>query len=324
MRRIIIIVGVLVFFATNSYAFWIWSPKTKKWLNPEYSSYTGPNLQLKKGLSYFNSHKYKLALNEFRKLIQYYPDAFSAAQAQYYIGRCFEYLKRPYRAFQEYSKLIVSYPNSKKIQDAVKAEFNIGKYFLTVKPKRILGIPLMLTEDYPVVEIFKNIVKNSPYSKYAPKSLYNLGVFFIQNGRYDEAKSTFKKLIDSYPGSGLTNEAEYELATSTYKASLSSDYDQSDTSKARQSLKELLKNNNSSSSRKLSQLTVKLVRQKLNSVREKEAKKNFDTALFYEHQNKFKSALIYYRIVINNYSNTPFAKLAYDKIKALSEGKLKK
>jgi len=304
--------GILLLTAVNSYAFWIWSPKTKRWLNPQSASYISPDLQLKGALNYFNSHKYKLALGKFRGLIKRYPDARQAAQAQYYVGRCFENLRQPYRAFEAYNKLISTYPNSKKIQTALAAEFAIGKSFLSWKAKRILGMPLTLMEDHPAVEIFKKIVATSPYSKYAPKSLYNLGVFFIKRARYEEAKSALEKLIDNYPESALVDKARYELAMSSSHASLNEDYDQSGTIQARQDLEEFLQDNNSAG-------VAKRASQQLNIIKEKEAKKNFDTALFYERQDRFSSALIYYHIVVNNYPGTSFAKLAHSKIKTLKE-----
>lgn len=312
MKRVIIAVIALIFISFDSYAFWIFSPKKDKWLGSA-ASYSGPVSQLKDAKGYFNNHKYKRALKEFAKLIKRFPDSKEAAEAQYYIALSFEKINDPYRAFLEYNKLITTYPNSNRIQDAVASEFRIGTDFLKWKPKRVLGVPLSLFEDHPSVEIFNKIVKTSPYSEYAPRALYKLGVFFIEHSRNEEAKEAFKKLVDNYPDSKLAAKARYRLALAISNSIPATDYDQSDISEAYRRLEDI------SSGKDKNNKEAKDVLEEMKTIRAREAKKNFDIASFYEKQNKFKSALVYYRIVADKYKDTSFAGIARRKIEILKK-----
>ncbi len=311
MRKILsfAVFFTLLIIIPNIYAFWIWSPKTGQWRSS--NSIRTPDLQLKDALEDFSNHKYKKALGEFRKIVRQFPDAYEAAEAQYYIGKCFEALKNPYRAYLEYNKLIEIYPNSKHIQEAVRAQFNIGKSFLEWKEKRILGVPLVLLSDHPSVEIFRKIVDTSPNSEYAPKALYELADFFEKRNRLDEAKEVLHKLIDNYPENELAKKARYKLAFIKSKILTETDYDLTEAEDAERDLKQLLTERGDSDSSALK------ASEELANLREKEAKKNFDIASFYEKQNRFKSAVIYYRIVMDKYPDTSFAELAKERIESL-------
>ncbi len=309
MKRILTIGMFFVLVTVNSYAFWIWSPKTGQWRSSD--SVWSPALDFKEALCDFNIGQYKRALARFKNIVKYFPDTHEAAESQYYIARCYEYLNNPYRAYLEYNKLTEIYPNSKHIQEAIAAEFHIGKSFLKWKEKRFLGIPLVLLSDHPSVEIFRKIVDTSPNSEYAPRALYELANFFEKNNRLDEAKEALRKLIDNYPESKLSKEARYKLFLIKSKILEDTDYDLTEVRDAQRDLKQLLTEKDDSDS------LVAKASEKLADLREKEAKKNFDIASFYEKQNRFKSALIYYRIVVDKYPDTSFAELAKEKIESL-------
>ncbi|MFH1767601.1 MAG: outer membrane protein assembly factor BamD [Candidatus Omnitrophota bacterium] len=305
---------ILIFTCFNAYPFLIWSPKTGKWKDPLSTPQGSPQAQLKEGLEFFNTGDYKRALKEFSKMKSYYPDAFEAAEAQYYIARCFERLNNHYRAFSEYEKLIRTYPNSKRIQEAVKNQYYIGEYLSETKEKRFLGVPLSVLNEHPAVEVFETIAETSPYSEYAPKALYKLGLFLLERSRYDEAKDAFSKLIDSYPDNELVDSAKYHLALSSSKSSAGSDYDKTAISDARQRLEEVIEKNPQSD-------VSKEAREKVKAIKDKEAQKDFDTALFYEKQDKINSARIYYQSVIDNYPQTDYAVKAREKIRVLEQAR---
>lgn len=310
MKKIVVISIILMFIGQNAYSFWIWSPKTQKWKNPEYSAKASPEIQFKEALAFFDKQEHKRALKEFKKIIKTYADAKEAAEAQYFIARSYEELDKWYRAHLEYQKVISRYPNSMRIQEAIKRSYDIGERFLTWEPKRFLGVPITALEDHPSIEIFKKVVEVGPYSEYAPKALYKMGVLLLEKKRFEEAKDTFKKLIDEYPQDQLFLGAKYKLALAISKTSLRLDYDQSATKEARQKMEDFIKQHSSSDK-------VNEAAKQLSSLQAKEAEKNFNTACFYEKQDKTQSALIYYRLVISQYPNSPVASAAEEKIKSL-------
>ena len=196
MKKTIICLFIFTVFTTSAYPFWIWSPKTQKWKNPQHSALATPYLQYKEAVKSFDSEDYKKAYKEFKKLLVHYPDAKEAAEAQYYIGRCLEKMDKLYDAFLEYQKVIDSYPNSQRITEVIEREYNIGEYFLNREPKQWIGISIYDFVDHPSVHIFKTIVDKVPYSEYAPRAQYKLGMIFSNLSRYEEARDAFGKVLD--------------------------------------------------------------------------------------------------------------------------------
>lgn len=314
MRKTIIFL-LLTLFSFNAYSFWIWSPKTQKWKNPKYSPLATPFLQFKEAENLFTEKKYKEAHQEFKKLLIHYPDSKEAAEAQFYVGRCLEEMGQPYQAFIEYQKVIDSYPNSQRINEVIEKEYNIGEYFLNKEPKKWLGVSLYDFVDHPSLEIFRKIVDKVPYSPYAARAEYKIGLLLMKLGRYDEAKDAFQKVGDNYPDSEWASPSKYQLALASSKASGGADYDSTSVEEATKKLDEFIKEHPDADISPQASAQLK-------ELRNREAKKNFDIAEFYVKQNKHKAAEVYYNVVLDRYPDSDYvekAKLGLEKIK----GKLK-
>ncbi|MFH1318216.1 MAG: tetratricopeptide repeat protein [Candidatus Omnitrophota bacterium] len=200
MIKVVVFI-LLSLFSFNAYSFWIWSPQTKKFKNPKYSALVTPYLQYREAQKYFDDKQYKVSLQKFKKLIVNYPDAVEAAESQFFIGKCYQELKQPYQAYLEYLKVLVSYPNSQRIKEIVKSQYEIGEYFLSREPKRWLGVSMYDFVEHPAIEIFKTIVDKVPYSEYAAVAQYKLGVLLMGLVRFDASREAFQKVIDDYPDS---------------------------------------------------------------------------------------------------------------------------
>ena len=306
---------IFMFFVSltlNAYPFWIWSPKTKKWKNPTQSPLPTPQLQLERAVDEFDAQQYKVAMKELRKIIVNYPDAREAAEAQYYIGRCWEELKNPYQAFLAYQKVIASYPNSLRIQEIVEREYKIGEYFLEKEPQQWLGMSIYDFVEHPSLEIFGTIVDEVPYSPYAAPAQYKRGLLLAKLGRYQEAKDEFQKVLDNYPESEWAQAAKYQLAISSAHASGGVDYDDTSRKEAIAGFSEFLKKHPDT------QLTQE-AEEHFKKLREQDAQKNFDIAQFYARQHKKESAIIYYKMVIDNFPETTYAQEAQKALKSLEQ-----
>ena len=93
----------------TSFAYWIWTPESKKWTNPKYAPKESPQEQLNFAKTYYEAKDYTTAYNEFKKLIKYYVDAVEAPEAQYYMGLCLVEMGKYYEAYQALQKIIDKY-----------------------------------------------------------------------------------------------------------------------------------------------------------------------------------------------------------------------
>lgn len=312
MKKIAIFLILVLLSSNNAFGFWVWSPKTQKFKNPKYSPLVTPFLQLKEGEKTFEKKKYQRAFREFKKILMHYPDSKEAAEAQYYLGRCLEEMNKPYQAFLEYTNVIEKYPNSKRINEVVERQYKIGEYFLSRAHKQWLGVSIYDFVDHPAVEIFTKIVEKSPYSKYAAQAQYKLGLLLTQLKRYDEGRDAFQKVIENYPDSEWAPAAKYQLAITTAKGAPGEAYDTTSVKEATERLDEFIKEHPEAD------IASSAIEQ-LDELKSMEAKKNFDIAQFYEKQKRYESACIYYGLVIDKYPGSHYAKASKSKLKQLED-----
>lgn len=302
-RKLTILIAtiVLIFWVGETSAFWIWTPETKRWINPKYSPEENARLQLQEVKKHFNNEQYSIALRDAKRLVSYFPNAREAADAQFYIGACLEKLGKAYEAYKAYQLAIEKYPFSQKIMEMTQCQYEIGKLFLEGKARQSMGS--ILSGDEPAIEIFNSVIENAPYSEFAASSQYKLGLALVKVKHLYEAKEAFQKVLDNYPDSEWTESAKYQIAVVTARVSGGFVYDQATTVSARKQFEDLVK---SYPDAQFSQEA----KDKITQLKTEEAEGHFNIARFYEKQKAFQSARIYYQYVIDNYPTSSWAEEA--------------
>lgn len=309
----IILLFTLYFLLSTSYvhAYWIWTPKTGRWINPKWEIKPTPKQQLDYALEFYNQKNYNEASREFRKLIKKYPKSYEAAEAQFYIGLCLENQKKLYEAYQAYQRVIDIYPFSEKINDVIKKEFDIAEAFISGKERKALGV---LPLENPAIEILEKVIENSPYGPLAPLAQYKLGLVLKSLARFTEAEEAFTKVISNYPQSEWSEPAKYQIAVCLASISPKPDYAQELTEEAREKFEEFVKSHSEA------ELSSDAER-KILELKEKEAESNFKIASFYEKQKDYKASKVYYRYVIENYPESIWATKSLERLKILERKK---
>lgn len=313
-RQIILfIICLSFFFCWEAKAYWIWTPETKKWINPKYAVKDTPQEQLEWAMILYMEKNYEQAINEFKKLIKHYPNSSQACDAQYYIGRVYEEMGKYYEAFKAYQKVIDVYPYTQKVEEIIEKQYRIGDLYYTGHKDNFLGINLGSPLER-ALEIFQKVIDNAPYGQYAAISQYKIGIILGKLGRYGEARQAFIKLEKNYPDSEFAKEAKYQIGLLGYKVSPKSHYTQEETDTAIKEMEEYL---NFSPKSSLTEDAQKILR----DLRNKKAESLFKIAQFYERQKKFESALVYYEDIVNQYSDTEWAPKSLEKISIIKQKK---
>ena len=299
MKRIIL--ALLIIFSLSfqpAYSYWIWTPKTGKWVNPKNLPKDNPKEQFAYAKSFYDNKKYEEAKREFRKLLKAYPKSAEAAEAQYYLGLTEEEQGKLYEAYQAYQMVIDKYPFSERIQEVIEREYKIAEKFMAGEKRKALGVTLPV--ENPAIEIFGKVVENSTYGPLAPKAQYKLGLVLKGLLRYYEAEEEFSKVVSRYPDSEWAAAAKFQIASCRASLSKGPAYDQGAAQEAKEKFEEFVKEHPDA--------VLSLDAEKnINSIREKEAEANFNIAQFYEKQKVFDSARIYYKDIMNNYADSPWA-----------------
>ncbi|MCU0651089.1 MAG: outer membrane protein assembly factor BamD [Candidatus Omnitrophica bacterium] len=307
---IITLAAFFILLSAPCHAYWIWTPKTGKFVNPKTEVKSTPKDQLEFATSLYDSKSYEEAKKEFRKLIKNYPKAVEAAEAQYYLGAIEARQGNLYEAFLAYQKVIDKYPFSERIGEINELEFKIGEEFMAGSKRKALGITLPV--DNPSIEIFTKVVENSTYGPLAPKAQYKLGLVLKSLERYYEAEEAFSKVITSYPDSEWVEPAKFQLAVTRASVSKSSAYDQGATREAKQKFQEFVQEHPDA-------ILTPEAEKHIEELSTKEAESSFNAGVFYEKQKAWESARIYYEDVINNYPDSDWAAKSASRLSAMEK-----
>ncbi len=314
MRRITII--LIAFFFTLSlspaYSYWIWTPKTGKWINPKAAVKSTPKEQFDLARGSYDTKKYEDAKREFRKLLKHYPKSVEAAESQYYLGLTEDTQGNLFEAYQAYQKVIDKYPFSERIPQIIEREYKIGDAFLSGQKRKAMGVPLPV--ENPAIEIFSKVVENSTYGPWAPTAQYKLGLALKGLLRYYEAEEAFNKVVSNYPDSEWTAPAKFQIASCRAAVSRGPEYDQGAAGEAKEKFEAFVKEHPDAV---LSGEAQKNIEQ----LNEKEAASNYSIARFYEKQKALGAAKIYYNDVINNYPNSKWAAEAIARLQVMQKKK---
>jgi len=271
-----------------------------------------PESQFEFAKSLYEIKDYKGARKEFLKLFKAYPESYEASESQYYIGMIEEEQGRLYEAFLAYQMVIDKYPFSERIQEIIEREFKIGESFMSGEKRKAMGVPLPV--ENPAIEIFSKVVENSTFGPLAAKAQYKLGLLLKGLMRYYEAEDAFNKVITNYPNSEWADASKYQLAVTRAATSRGPSYDQGAAKEAEEQFEEFIKEHPDAT---LSRQAEK----NLQNLREKEAQGNYEIAEFYEKQNAYQAARIYYQDVINNYPTSEWSVRAVEKLRMMEEKK---
>ncbi len=309
MKKAILFVSMLLAFAVlapSVHAYWVWSPDLGKWVNPKNASKDTPEEQFAWGMELYNKKDWDRAIEEFEKLPEAFPSSRLAAEGVFYIGLAWEERKDLAKAADAFQKLVDRYPYSDRIKDAVKREFEIANQFADGAKMKLVGVPLLSGQE-KALDIYKHIVKSSPFGTYGDQAQFRIGEVYKAQAEFEEAQKAFQAVVDEYPSSDLVSKARYQIAYCSMQASKKSQYNEQYAQRAIEEF-EGFKNTFPGDQQTLE------ADESIKALRAKKALSNLETAQFYEKQGKLASAKVYYQEVASKYSDTPSGEFARKKM----------
>ncbi|MEI6438334.1 MAG: outer membrane protein assembly factor BamD [Candidatus Omnitrophota bacterium] len=312
-----LIVAALFAPALPARAFWIWTPQTGKWVNPKYDVKPSPQEQLEYAQGFFDAKQYPEALREYKKLLKAYGKSREAAQAQFNIGRIWEEMKKYFLAVDAYQKVVDRYPFSDLGPKVVERQYVIANLFMEGKAKDTRFATSLLGNEYNLVDVFRNVIKNDPYGQYAPASQFKIGLFYLGRNEYQQARDEFEKTVNDYPDSKWAESARYQIAVADAKRSVPAQYDQKVTTVAKAGFEDFVKANPES------ELSAD-AKKEIERLKLKEAENAFVVAKYYQKNKQPKAATIYYQGVIDKYGDTVWADKARTEINMIKSGAVRK
>lgn len=317
MKRVIVVFIAAAAFLAVSFppqadAYWIWTPKTGKWVNPKTQVRATPKEQFDFAKSFYDAKKYEDAKREFSKLLKHFPKSFEAAESQYYLGLLEEVQGRLYEAFQAYQKVIDKYPFSERIPEINEREYKIAEAFMAGEKRKAMGVALPV--ENPAIEILMKVIENSTFGPLADKAQYKLGLVLKSLTRYYEAEDAFNKVITNYPNSEWAEAAKFQIASCRASLSRGAEYDQFAVKEAKEKFEAFVREHPEA-------VLSREAEKNIDQLKEKEAENNYNVAVFYEKQKSWEAAKVYYNDILTNHPQSIWAARAMERMRILDQRK---
>ena len=258
--------------------------------------------QLHKAEAFETSGDLKRALSAYQAVLRKFPDTGAGPKAQLKIAELCEATKEPDRAFVQYGKYLTKYPRGDDFDKCVEAQFRIAGLFLNGEKRKLFGIKTFSSMER-AQQMFQDIVKNAPFSKYAALAQFNIGQALEKQGKLPEASAAYQEVLDKYSADPISGDAQYQIGYIFLQQADNGSNDRGAREKARDAFEDFMMKY--PQSEKVVQAKDNVTKLAGNNL-----KKTLDVAQFYEKTKNYKAATIYYDEVLRDGANSPEALIA--------------
>jgi len=262
----------------------------------------------------YAAKNYDAAVNAYKRFLKTYPGSRLAPKAQLQIADLLLLQGRWSAAFDAYQKLITSYPNTPEFEGAVARQVLIANSYLDLSRIMVLGysVPVPgVTGAERAQKMYEAILKNAPYSIYAPITQFNLGLAFQRQKAIKQARDAYQLVLDKYPNSDVCDDALYQIAYIYMRLGLtSSSQDLSALVLSKEAFEDFLLQYPKSEK-------APQARDNLATIGRTEAGNLLDIAKYYDWSKNYKAAIVYYNDIIRKQPKSADAETAKTRIEEL-------
>lgn len=241
---------------------------------------------LAQGKKYLADGKNGKAKDVFEKVSEKYPLTSAASSCQFELARLLEEDNDYLKSFEAYQKFIEQHKQSELYGEAVQRQFEIATNSMTGKTGSFLGMKAKV-QPSRIIELYEQIAVNAPYSRFAPLSLYNIGLLERDAGHDEESIVAFQRVSDKYPDSPLAVEARKRVFE-IRKSNPTRDDDRFLT--MQEELEDIIRLHPEDPE-------VDNFKEEIGKMDEREAEKKFNIGRYYEKKGNPRAAAIYYQDV---------------------------
>ena len=179
-----------------------------------------PLAQLRIADCYIKEEEPELAVAEYRKFIEFYPDHRYAPYAQYQIGLVyFNQIEGYERGYGEAEKALVEFEKLKKIyprnpyREIVELKIEQCKKII-VDYELMVGEFYMKRDNYPAaIARFSGVLKSYPDTEEKERIYFELATAYKKAGDREKSKDLLNKLLKEYPSGSYAADGKKELSS---------------------------------------------------------------------------------------------------------------
>lgn len=249
------------------------------------------------------------ALSGYRTVVRRYPRSPQASNAQYRIAYLLEKMGDLENAYRAYLKLNKDYPRSEDFSASLEGQMRVANAYLEGRRAKVLGIPTLPSMSR-AVDMYTAIIKNAPYSRYAPAAQFNLGRAKEKQGDNANAIAAYQVVIDKYPTSDVADDAMFQIGYVYMSIMRTGSYDRNAAKFSREYFEDFLvaypRHEKAAQAREY-----------LKSLTSVQVRSSLKTAEYYDKQKVWKAAVMHYNEVVRTMPGTKDASVAEKRLAQL-------
>ncbi len=267
--------------------------------------------ELKSAKQLFDKADYRAAAKAYRAAELYADSPYIKYDALTKAADAFAKAGQKYKQFKCYEDLIAGFPDKINFTEIVDAEYKIGNAF----QKGYRDTPLYwlpwIKDSNKAPEIYKKILKQAPFAKFAPALKLKLGRIYLEEEKNEKALRTFRQIIKEHPRTKEAKYARFELANALVQLSKKAgDGDGAYAREAEAVLNESLKIYPKDPE-------TLWLKQSMNETDNVRSERLYNLAEFYESRDNPEAAKRYFNDLISRFPDSRFAKKSEVHLKKL-------
>ncbi len=266
---------------------------------------------------------FRLAAEKFKSAAKNWPDSSFQQDALLMKGESYFFAEDFYKAEQAYAELIKNYPRNPYVDRVDTRRFEIADYWLKHdavdhKPFVMVNfsdntLPLNDTRGHGK-RVLEKIRLDNPIGKASDDATMRLAVAAFEREDYETAADTFADLRITYPDSEHQFKAQFLELQSLLLAYQGPKYASVPLTEAEKRVKQILRQFPRESQEQREELNRTYAK-----IRYLLAERHWDQADFREKKKEWGSAKYYLKILVKDFSDTPFAEQAQEKLDTLAD-----
>jgi len=270
-----------------------------------------PEKQNEKARRLQNIGDSRQAADQFKRLADVYSESENAEEGLVYSAKNYLAAGDFTHAREELNALRRRYANPVYLDAIGESEVALGRGFLEGKGEG--GTYTLKSRLRKAEAIFQRQLDSDPQGRWAGDSLFGLGQCAQARGAYSEAIKKYKDLLDKYPRSELRAEAEGNIAECISKRDPTPERTESETEEAQRRIKQAFDEASAADV----DIDMEALKDNERQLKERQARKRYDQALFYEKNTHFRAAEVYLELIIERYPDTEWTEKAKAELQRL-------
>ncbi len=187
---------------------------------------------MNEGQASLDEGDYRVAIGYFSIVVNDYPDSIFAPEAYFQMSKAYVQRGQFEKGYNALEEIIKRYPDYSKYNQVIGEQFNIAAMIQGGATPYLWGWFPWFTDYNDAIKFYEGVVRNAPFSDYAPIALMNISLVAEQEEKYDVAFDALDRLINSYPSSMFAPDGYLQMAKLYREMVEGPDYDQTPTKSA--------------------------------------------------------------------------------------------